>query len=131
MISQNLFTENIRHMMEETDCSKVSDGDHTFSELYHHRAILTAGLFNAHPDMAWKSRQHSDGSMYDGYFIVGVNTVCGQATYHYALEYWDLFKVQELDRAPEWDGHTPAVAATRLAMAFCGAPIARKMEGTT
>lgn len=128
MIAENLLINNIRHMMEDSDCGAVSDGDHTFSELYHHRAILTAAAFNAHPEMAWKSKQHHDGSMYDGYFIVGVNTVCGQATYHYALEYWDFFKVPELDRAPEWDGHTSAVAAARLAMAFCGAPIAQRAE---
>lgn len=131
MIDEKLFVRNIRAMTDNENCGAVSDGDHTFSELYHHRAILTAAAFNAHPEMAWKSKQHHDGTMYDGYFICGVNTVCGQATYHYALEYWDLFKVPELDRAPEWDGHTPAVAAARLAMAFCGAPIAQREEDTT
>lgn len=128
MIDEKLFVRNIRAMTDNDNCGAVSDGDHTFSELYHHRAILTAAAFNAHPEMAWKSKQHYDGSMYDGYFICGVNTVCGQATYHYALEYWDFFKVPELDRAPEWDGHTSAVAAARLAMAFCGAPMAQRAE---
>lgn len=131
MIDHDLFHNNIDAMIRNGNCGGVSDGDHTFSELYHHRAILTAGLFNAHPDMAWKSRAHADGSMYGGYFIVGVNTPCGQATYHYALEYWDMFKVRELDRAPEWDGHTPEVAVTRLAMAFCGAPMAQTAEAAT
>lgn len=128
MIAQNLLIDNIRHMMEENDCSKVSDGDHTFSELYHHRAILTAALFNECVLSAWKSRAHADGNMYDGYFIVGMDTPCGQVTYHYPLEYWNLFHVVELDRATEWDGHTAAVAATRLAMAFCDAPMAQTEE---
>jgi hypothetical protein len=54
--------------------------------------------------------------MYDDMFIVGINTPDGQATYHYDITpYWDLFDVTELDRAPEWDGHTPAQAIRRIA----------------
>lgn len=45
--------------------------------------------------------------MFDEYFIVGINTPQGQFTYHYQLEYWELFKVKELKKAPEYDGHTP------------------------
>lgn len=47
-------------------------------------------------------------SMYDGMFIVGIETPDGQATYHYNVDpYWDMFQCKEVDRAPEWDGHTP------------------------
>lgn len=119
MISQDLFIRNIDAMMNNDNCGAVSDGDHTFSELYRHRAILTAALFNAHPEMCWKSKQHHDGTMYDDYFIVGIDTPHGQATYHYALECWDMFHVREMERAPEWDGHTPEEAANRIAVTFC------------
>ena len=94
---------------------KVSDGYHTFDELYHHRAILFATICNAHPEVAWKSKQHDTGDMFDDMFIVGINTPEGQATYHYDIEpYWDIFNIPELERAPRWDGHTPDEAIRRI-----------------
>lgn len=93
----------------------TSDGYHTFSELYHHRAVLFSVIVKAFPERAWKSRKHHDGTMYDGMFIVGIDTPQGQATYHYDLDpYWKMFKCQELECAPEWDGHTPAEAIARI-----------------
>lgn len=94
---------------------ETSDGYHTFNELYHHRAVLFSVICNDSPTQAWKSKLHHDGTMYDGMFIVGINTPEGQATYHYDIDpYWDMFKVQELPNAPEWDGHTPAQAIKRI-----------------
>ena len=94
----------------------TSDGYHTFNELYHHRAILFSVICNERPEVAWKSKRHHDGTMYDGMFIVGIDTPEGQATYHYDREpYWDLFRVKELELAPEWDGHTPGEAIRRIA----------------
>lgn len=93
----------------------TSDGYHTFNELYHHRAVLFAVIVNQFRDLAWKSRQHDDGSMFEGMFIVGINTPKGQATYHYDLNpYWSMFDCKELDRAPKWDGHTPQDAIERI-----------------
>ena len=58
---------------------------------------------------------HHDGTMYNGIFIVGIDTPNGQATYHYNINpYWDLFDVKELNKAPEWDGHTPDDAINRI-----------------
>ena len=94
---------------------ETSDGYHTFNELYHHRAVLFSVIVKAFPDRAWKSRKHHDGSMYDGMFIVGIETPDGQASYHYDIDpYWDMFKCKELEYAPEWDGHTPAQAIARI-----------------
>ena len=94
---------------------ETSDGYHTFNELYHHRAVLFSVIVKAFPDHAWKSRKHHDGTMYDGMFIVGIETPDGQATYHYDIEpYWDMFNCKELEYAPEWDGHTPAQAIDRI-----------------
>lgn len=104
------------HPEAQKDRGEVSDGYHTFNELYHHRAVLFSVICNDRPDLAWKSKLHADGSMFDGMFIVGVQTPDGQATYHYDLDpYWDMFDVQVLERAPEWDGHTPAQAIERIA----------------
>lgn len=93
----------------------TSDGYHTFNELYHHRAVLFSVICNEHHDIAWKSKKHHDGTMYDGMFIVGIDTPEGQATYHYDIDpYWNLFRVKELELAPEWDGHTPGEAIRRI-----------------
>lgn len=89
------------------DSSKISDGYHTMSELYYHRMVLFAVICNANKSLAWKSRKHADGSMYKGYFICGIKTPDGEYTYHYSDQYWELFDVTELSKAPEWDGHKP------------------------
>lgn len=96
----------------------ISDGYHTFEELYYHRMVLTASLFNLNKEVCWKSKQHDDGTMFDGDFIVGIETPEGQATYHYKLEYWDSFNIKELDKAPKYDGHTPADAIDRIKNMF-------------
>jgi len=87
---------------------EVSDGYHTFNELYHHRAVLFSIICNQNKDKAWKSKSHHDGTMYENMFIVGINTLEGQYTYHYNVKpYWNMFNVQRLDNAPEYDGHKP------------------------
>lgn len=95
----------------------VSDGYHTFDELYHHRAILFSVICDLYPELAWKSKQHDDPNfpMYPGMFICGIETPGGQATYHYDIDpYWDIFNVKELERAPKYDGHTPEDAINRI-----------------
>lgn len=100
--------------MSET--GSISDGYHTFDELYAHRAALFACLCKAYPNISWKSKQHSDGTSLDGWFIAGVHLPSGEITYHVPADEWDdLFaNVQVLDKAPKWDGHTPADVVTRL-----------------
>ena len=89
---------------------ETSDGYHTFNELYHHRAVLFSVIVKAFQEKAWKARLHHDGTMYDGMFIVGIDTPYGQVSYHYDIDpYWHMFECRELERAPEWDGHTLAI----------------------
>lgn len=98
----------------DKDMGDVSDGYHTFNELYHHRAVLFANICNG-SSQAWKSKKHHDGSMYENIFIVGLNTKYGQITYHYDIDpYWDLFQCAELKTAPKWDGHTSYQVVKRL-----------------
>lgn len=97
----NTYTFKVEHI------GQVSDGSHTFDELYYHRMILFSVICNTHKSKAWKSWKHHDGTMYDDYFIVGVDTPEGQYSYHYHKDHWDEFNVIELDNAPEWDGHKP------------------------
>ena len=94
ILSQNPDADVVE--MPDGGIGNLSDGYHTFNELYHHRAVLF--------------------SVFDGMFIVGIETPEGQATYHYDIEpYWDMFKVKELEKAPKWDGHTPEDAINRIA----------------
>ena len=89
------------------EVEEISDGYHTFNELYYHRMILFSVICNMNRGKAWKSWKHHDGSIYDDYFIVGINTPKGQYSYHYHKDHWDMFKVEALENAPEWDGHEP------------------------
>lgn len=95
----------------------ISDGYHTFNELYDHRAALTAALFKSLPsDTVYKSKKHHDGTMYDGMFIVCATLPTGKfISYHYDIDpWWNAFNIKEVDRAPEWDGHTPDDVVTYL-----------------
>ena len=92
------------------DMGEVSDGYHTFNQLYYQRAVLFATIVKQNKDKAWKSFKHSDGKYcFDSngeWFIVGVDTSQGSYTYHYEKKYWDMFDCKELECGKEWDGHT-------------------------
>jgi hypothetical protein len=99
------------------DVDDFSDGYHTFNQLYDTRAKLFAVICNTYKDLAWKSKKHySDKDpMYDGMFIVGIETPLGPAAYHFDIDpYWDIFRVQELDRGLYYDGHTPRTGIDRI-----------------
>lgn len=91
----------------------TSDGYHTFNELYDHRMVLFSVICNQNDSLAWKSWLHSDGTMFDDYFIVGVTTPEGEYTYHYHKDHWDKFNIKVVENAPTWDGHV-ASDITRL-----------------
>lgn len=94
---------------EVDNIGEISDGSHSFEELYYHRMVLFAAICNsADEGDVYKSKLHHDGTMYDDYFIVGIETPEGHFSYHYHINYWSFFEVMEMERAPEWDGHTPA-----------------------
>lgn len=125
-------TKNIANLKEVIDEGwEVSDGYHTFTELYAHRIGLYIQLCKSieaedesarsygglkRPPRVWKSLLHSDGTAWQGWFILGINKEEGQQiTYHLPLEYWDDTEFAEnLPAAPKWDGHTPADVITRL-----------------
>lgn len=110
-------------MNEINDPSQVSDGWHTFSELYRYRMLYNAALFNewwtpsgVHHWDVHKSWRHSDGELCFGgdWFIVVARLPSGQVSNHYKWEHWDLFKIPERHQAAEWDGHTPKQVGDRL-----------------
>ncbi len=101
------------------DPKDVSDGYHTFQELYDHRIALFLALcrtINYEADV-WRSKLHSDGSMFDGCFVVGIETKPGrQITYHLPIKRWgDTEFIREYEKAPcVYDGHTPQDVLERL-----------------
>lgn len=114
------------------DSGEISDGYHTFDELYEFRMLYNAALFNewALSD-AWyeqggmaehffnvhKSKKHHDGEdcFGGGWFIVMAMLPDGkQISNHYELKDWDLFKIPAQPKADKWDGHTAADVADRL-----------------
>lgn len=100
----------------------VSDGFHTFEELYRYRLLYNAAFFNLAGTVlgnllrVHKSWYHSDGEpcFGGGWFVVMATLPTGQISNHYEADYWDLFNVPEQERADEYDGHTPGEAADRL-----------------
>jgi len=97
---------------------ELSYGDayHSMHELYQHRMALNIALFHEwkREYIVMKSKLHHDGTMFDGYFIVMAITHEGQISYHYLLKHWDKFILTEVERTPEWDGHSSAEVIERL-----------------
>lgn len=108
------------------DDMQVSDGYHTMDELYEHRIELFIQLCKYHaaiagvtdtPNVVWRSKFHSDGSAFEGWFILGIGKEEGlQITYHLPIDRWDdtASFAEDLDRAPEWDNHSSADVLRRL-----------------
>ena len=109
---------------------QISDGYHTFDELYEHRIVLFIALCkelnkNIIIDdtksittkiKVWKSKLHSDGTTFEGWFVMGIGKEKGkQITYHLPIEKWEDTEFAEtLENAPEWDGHTPEDVLNRI-----------------
>lgn len=100
---------------------EISDGYHTFDELYRYRMLYNAAFFNALAKdgsiKMCKSRKHSDGEKCfgsDDWFVVMAILPTGQISNHYESKYWDLFNIPESGMAFDYDGHTPNEAADRI-----------------
>lgn len=123
-INENIVDEKVapwitwlEKQKEPKDAGEISDGYHTFNELYRYRMLYNAAFFNMLPKhMVHKSKRHHDGEecFGGGWFIVMANLPTGQISNHYELKDWDLFQIPEKFTADEWDGHTPQEAADRL-----------------
>lgn len=103
------------------DKSLLSDGYHTFAELYEFRKMYNAllfnewssqGLYNVH-----KSKKHNNGDLCfgGGWFVVFAKLPTGQVTNHYKLDDWNLFNIPERERVSElYDEHTSRDVLDRL-----------------
>lgn len=103
------------------DKGNISDGYHTFNELYEYRLLYNASMFNEFAKQnlydVHKSKLHSDGTIPFGdenWFIVQAELPTGQISNHYEMKDWDLFQVPIKEKANPYDGHTPHDVAKRL-----------------
>lgn len=118
----------------EGEAGSISDGYHTFDELYEFRKVYNAALFNewcyidnydesgkelyaASKYQVHKSWKHFDEELCfgGGWFIVMAILPTGQISNHYEAKDWDLFKIPETEKANfEFDGHTSEDVLERL-----------------
>lgn len=103
------------------DAERISDGYHTFEELYYYRMLYNALLVNEisknNTFKCYKSKRHSDGNLCFGgnWFIVSIELPTGIIDNHYEIRYWNLFKCKEVEKEPnKYDGHTPEDVSKRM-----------------
>ena len=106
---------------KEQNKGEISDGYHTFNELYEYRLLYNASMFNELAKQGLydvhKSKKHSNGEIPFGdsnWFIVMAELPTGQISNHYEMKDWDLFQIPEKEKANKWDGHTPKDVAERI-----------------
>lgn len=110
----------INRIHPRSHVENLSDGFHTFAELYEARCVLTAALFNLmekqYIGLVCKSWRHFDGELCfgGGWFIVQAILPDGQISFHYPAKDWDRFSIPERETAWEWDGHTTQDVYDRL-----------------
>lgn len=99
---------------------KISDGYHTFEELYQHRCMLFIIVINAVGaqcfNMAcWKTKKHHDGTELEGWFLACIELPDNkQISYHLPMNMWDKVQVPDYEQAPYYDGHTSQDVLERL-----------------
>lgn len=101
----------------EGQTGKVSDGFHTFDELYDHRSHLYVALMLSHPEISWRALKHNDGSQFDGWFIAGMRLPTGDITYHLKIHFWLWLNdsgIETRELGPEWDGHASEDVLKRI-----------------
>jgi hypothetical protein len=117
----NAEEKKLEKLEDMEDKGNISDGYHTFNELYEYRLLYNASMFNELAKQGLydvhKSKKHSDGTIPFGdenWFIVQAELPTGQISNHYEMKDWDLFKIPEKEKANPYDGHTPKDVAKRL-----------------
>lgn len=87
----------------------ISDGYHTFGELYEHRCLLYLNLCLLQPEKCAFKRDH------ETWFCLYMETDEGQISYHLPNRYLPVVraKIRE-DANYEWDGHNSARVAGNL-----------------
>lgn len=90
----------------------ISDGYHTFDELYEHRCLLFLNLCLTMPNKA------RIGKTEGGWFVLFLELPTGQISYHLPERMLPFITSKILaDLTHQWDGHKSADVIDRLARA--------------
>ncbi|MFA5602776.1 MAG: hypothetical protein WDA21_03475 [Bacilli bacterium] len=104
------------------DVDLISDGWHTFGELYKHRQMLLIKLCqfisksNRKDLVVWKTRKHNDNTVMEGYFLLGITiNKNNYISYHMDNNVWDLCAYAiELDKSPIVGNYNSKMALQNL-----------------
>lgn len=99
----------------KVDIGEISDGYHTFNQLYDFRNLLFLNLIAANPALAFKTWLNDKKERWEGWFLLGMNTEHGQITCHLPDRFWDMAAVKEIEYNFDYDGHTSDDVCERLA----------------
>ena len=109
----------------DIDTNLITDGYHTFGELYRHRIALYIALLSNLSNVeynSWWSDTHYDGTKWDGWLIVGCrnNSNGEQISYHVNADEWEehlkySYRIKHYKKSPYiFDGHTSQDVVDRL-----------------
>lgn len=114
MLKEEIINNLIKK--EQVNTNMISDGYHTFGELYEHRITLFIALCRIiqHHDLKYVWRCQTDPD----WFLLGIDKASGhQITYHLPMSKWNetefAYTVTEKEK-PEFDGHTSKDVLDRL-----------------
>lgn len=102
---------------EQVNTNLISDGYHTFGELYDHRITLFIALARLKASTSsivpiWRCQTDKE------WFILGIDNIgTFQITYHIPMARWnetEFAMTFELKDKPKWDGHTSQDVLDRL-----------------
>ncbi len=91
----------------------ISDGYHTFDELYEHRCLLWIALCRRNP---WQFEAVWYPEHFEGWDLLTAETDAGQISYHVPMKYRPLYEnhICKALTLPHFDGHTSADVVKRL-----------------
>lgn len=89
-----------------------------FKSEYERRITVLKLLCNKYSDICFKTKKHFDEEndpMFDGNFMIVINTPLGCTTYHLKIEYFDEFDIPEIEHGPKYENYTTQEALYRIA----------------
>ena len=96
------------------DLQDNHDGSHSFRELYEHRTALCMALVNSNKELFYKTKKNAENFSCVGWFLVMGELPSGQIIYPVHEKYWNSFKCKEIDKIPNFDGHSPHDIVKRI-----------------
>ena len=110
-----IFLPEGKRISVEGDVQEVSDGCHTFKELYQQRSLLLIALMKSYPRMSWRSFRDDQGNWNEKTFLAGMKLPTGDVSFHLGEEFWYMLQgIETRKKSPPFDGHTASDALDRI-----------------